>query len=140
MNSPPETAPVVHRPDRAARVCLHLAFWVPLAACTYLALTPSPPSAVFRVSDIVLHAFAFTYLTFALGLAMRVPRLGLVGLAMLGYGLFIELAQSLEPARHAEVKDLLVDAAGIAAGLAALAWAGAWCRRLVHRVAGALLG
>lgn len=140
MNSPPETAPVVHRADRAARVCLHLAFWVPLAACTYLALTPSPPSAVFRVSDIVLHAFAFAYLTFALGLAMRVPRLGLVGLAMLGYGLFIELAQSLEPARHAELKDLLMDAAGIAAGLVALAWAGAWCRRLVHRVAGALLG
>ncbi|MDZ7668496.1 MAG: VanZ family protein [Gammaproteobacteria bacterium] len=128
------------RADLAARVSLHLAFWVPLAACTYLALTPSPPTAVFRVSDIILHAFAFTYLTFALGLAMRAPRLGLVGLVMLGYGAFIELAQSLEPARHAELKDLLVDAAGIAVGLAALVWAGGWCRRTAHRLAGLLLG
>lgn len=128
------------RADLAARVSLHLAFWVPLAACTYLALTPSPPTAVFRVSDIVLHALAFTYLTFALGLAMRAPRLGLVVLAMLGYGVFIELAQSLEPARHAELKDLLVDVAGIGAGLVALVWAGNWCRRTVHTLAGLLLG
>ncbi len=140
MNSPPKTIPAVPRADRAARVCLHLAFWVPLAACTYLALTPTPPAAVFRLGDIVLHAFAFTYLTFALGLSMQAPRLGQVGLVMLGYGVFIELAQSLEPARNAELKDLLVDAAGIAVGLAALVRAGGWCRRAAHRVADMLLG
>lgn len=120
--------------DRAARVCLHLAFWLPLAGCTYMALAPSPPDTGFRISDIVLHALAFGYLTFALGLAspaLRVP--ALIGW-MLGYGLFIETVQSFQVERSAEIKDLLVDVAGILAGLALLELLGDWSRRTVRAV------
>jgi VanZ family protein len=127
------------RPGAAERLCLQIAFWVPLAGCTYLALTPSPPEAVFRVSDVVLHALAFTYLTFALGLAH--PRLGWPALTawMLGYGAFIEVAQSFEPQRSPELKDMLVDGAGIVLGLVVLALAGDACRRVLSRVLRAVL-
>lgn len=126
MSSPPAAL------DRGVRVCLHLGFWVPLAGCTYLALTPAPLDAVFQVSDVVLHALAFTYLTFTLGLAF--PRLGPWRTAgwMLGYGLLLEFLQSFEPERAAEVKDLLVDGVGIALGLAVLRWLGGWCRHILR--------
>lgn len=120
--------------EGALRACLLAGFWVPLAACTYLALSPSPPETVFRVSDVLLHAGAFTYLTFALTLAH--PRAsGLVaGGWMLGYGLLLELLQSFEPARTAELKDVLVDVVGIGAGLLAARVAGTYCRHLLGRL------
>ncbi len=101
-------------------------FFLPLLVCTYLALVPDPPdNPVFRLGDVVLHAAAFTYLTFALFLMFRVadpdrgtaPLAARVFLIMVGYGIFLELAQSLIPARTAELKDLLVDAIGIGLGL-----------------------
>lgn len=103
-------------------------FYLPLVVCTYLALIPEPPqNAVFQVSDIILHAFAFTYLTFALCL-MRLaaqpqnatlgwPLVRNVFLVMLGYGVFLEAVQGFIPARTAELKDLGVDALGIGFGL-----------------------
>lgn len=124
---------------RLTRVCLRVGFWVPLFACTWLALTPSPPEAVFRISDVVLHALAFAYLTFALGLAHAGLRTWAILSWMLGYGVFIELVQSIEPQRSAELKDLLVDAAGIGVGLVLLAVLGAWSRRTVHAVLAAAL-
>ncbi len=123
MSSPPRAA------ERAAGLCCALSFWLPLAACTWLALTPSPPDAVSRVSDVILHAMAFAYLTFALGLAHRRLRWWTLAGWMLAYGAFIELAQSFEPARSPELKDLAVDLLGIAAGLGALAVAGDRARR-----------
>src|SRR5690606_23092692 len=98
MSNPPGLA------ERAARACLCTAFWLPLAVCTYLALSPSPPDRMFRVSDVVLHALAFSYLTFALGLAYPAARLTTLVAWMLGYGIFIEVVQSFEPARTAELK------------------------------------
>jgi VanZ family protein len=132
--------PVTGRVDRAARVCLATAFWVPLAACTYLALTPSPPSPMFRVSDIVLHALAFSYLTFALGLAYRSMGRPMLMVWMLGYGMFIEGVQSFETARSAEVKDLLVDVAGIVVGLGVLQLLGDWSRRTLRALLGYSIG
>lgn len=132
MSSPPAA-------DRLARHCLALAFWLPLTVCTYLALTPSPPEPVLRFSDVVLHAAAFTYLTFALGLAYPGLRLSSVLWWMLGYGLVLEVVQSFEPTRSAEIKDLLVDGAAILAGLGLLRGAGAASRRLVRTVLGLLL-
>ncbi len=119
--------------DGALRVCLRTGFWLPLAVCTYLALTPSPPDAVSRVSDVVLHAAAFTYLTFALTLAHPGTSGVVAGAWMLGYGLLLEVVQSFEPARSAELKDLLVDLAGIAAGLILARVAGTPSRRLLGR-------
>jgi VanZ family protein len=126
--------------DRAARTCLVTAFWVPLAICTWFALEPSPPDPVFRVSDIVLHAFAFSYLTFALGLAHPVVRLPMLVLSMLGYGVFIEVVQSFEVERSAEIKDLLVDGAGILVGLGLLRALGDWSRRTLRTLLGYPLG
>ena len=112
-------------------------FWLPLGVCTYLALTPSPPDPVYRISDVVLHWAAFTYLTFALSLAHPTAR-GLVpGVWMLGYGLLLELLQSFEPA---ELKDLLVDGLGICAGLLAARWMGVWSRNLLSALLHRLLG
>ena len=122
--------------DRAARICLVTGFWLPLAVCTWLALAPSPPDAVFRVSDIVLHALAFSYLTFALGLAHPAARPPTLVLCMLGYGIFIEVVQSFEVERNAELKDLLVDGIGILAGLGLLYTVGDWSRRTVRTLLG----
>ena len=124
--------------ERVLRFCLLGGFWVPLVACTYLALTPSPPQSVFQVGDVVLHAFAFTYLTFSLSLAHPSQRALVPGLWMLGYGLLLEVVQSFEAARSAELKDLMVDLVGICLGLLAARWMAESTRRLLaqllHRV------
>lgn len=140
--------------DRAghtvALVLFHLAFWVPLLACTYLALIPDPPdNPVFRLSDVILHGAAFTYLTFALVLVLLSGRnaarpflgIGLLSFAaMLGYGLFLELVQYFIPERTAELKDVMVDMVGIVIGLS-LAWLlGRWIRDLVANLSAGLLG
>ncbi len=112
-------------------------FWVPLMACTYLALVPEPPEhPVFRLSDVLLHGLAFAYLSLALMLAYpggaasrHDPRLRTFVL-MLGYGLFLELVQALVPERSAELKDLLVDVAGILTGLVLARYLGGPLRAL----------
>jgi len=97
---------------------LQTGFWLPFLICTWFALVPQPPDIpVFRVGDVVLHAFAFTYLSFSLLLAYQARTLLQCFLLMLCYGVLIELLQSLEIERDAELKDLLVDLAGIACGL-----------------------
>lgn len=94
-------------------------FWVPLVAVTYLALTPSPPDPVFKISDVILHALAFYLLTGALASAHFELRLSPTWIWMLGYGVAIEAVQALT-GRSPELKDLAVDAAGIAAALVTL--------------------
>ncbi len=127
-------------PERIAAGLLLAAFWLPLAVCTYLALHPSPPDAVFRLSDVLLHGFAFTYLTLVLALAHGHRHRLLPGLWMLGYGVLIELLQSFETSRSAEVGDVLVDVAGIGLGLLAYGWAGAFLRALAVRIASLVVG
>lgn len=138
MSSRP--APPEPRAAGATRLCLLAAFWLPLAACTWLALTPSPPDPVARLSDVVLHALAFGYLTFALGVAH--PAAGTRALIgwMLAYGLGIEVVQSYTAARTAELKDLLVDIVGIAAGLALLRLLAEPLRRGLDSLLAVLLG
>ena len=98
--------------ERLAILIWRLGFFVPLLFCTYLALVPVPPdNAVFRLSDVILHAAAFTYLTFAFVLMDTGPRfdrsLALrATLVMLAYGVFLEVVQSFIPQRTAELKDL----------------------------------
>lgn len=125
--------------DLATRLSLQLAFWFPLAVCTWLALTPSPPEAVGHFSDVLLHAVAFTYLTFAFGLAWPALRLNWLAGILLAYGVALEVVQGFEPARVASLRDVLVDAGGIALGLLLLRVLGDWSRRTVRSVWGLLL-
>lgn len=110
--------------ESVASSLLRVGFWLPLAVCTYLAFTPSPPEAVFRISDVALHGFAFAYLTFTLGLAHRLRRWWQTAAWMIAYGMFIEIVQSFEPERSAEVKDVVVDCVGIVLGLVGFYYAG----------------
>jgi VanZ family protein len=98
-------------------------FWVPFAFTTYAAFAPSGVPLPFAVSDIVLHACAFTYLTAALWFAHHSADRGWKpALWMMAYGIAIELIQSFEPTRDAELKDLVVDAVGILLGLGVYRW------------------
>lgn len=106
--------------EALAPLLLKVAFWVPLALATAAALLPAGAPMPFAVSDVLLHAFAFTYLTAALGVAHFPSRRYLVvALWMFGYGVALELIQSQIPPRSAEIKDVLVDVVGIAFGLGA---------------------
>lgn len=121
------------------RVCFQAAFWVPLGVCTWLALIPEPPdNPVFRLGDVVLHAAAFTYLSLALVLARghRNPAPEYLKTAgfMIGYGVLLEIVQAFIPERSAELKDLLVDALGIAAGLLLARWLARPIRDLALRL------
>ena len=110
---------------RLVTVLFQSAFWIPLGATTYLALTAVlPEHPIFELSDVILHGAAFSYLTAALVLAQQredVPsraRIYLVTFVfMTAYGVFLELAQSQIPERTADLGDLFVDALGIGVGL-----------------------
>jgi VanZ family protein len=125
--------------ERTVRVTLAAAFWLPLAVCTWLALTPSPPQVLLGVRDEALHGFAFAYLAFVFPLAHPLRRWWAAGLWLLAYGALIELLQGFSGARVAEWKDFGIDAAGIALGLAAWRVAGARVRELVTACVGWLL-
>lgn len=126
----------------------HLAFWLPLLLCTWLALIPQPPdNPVFHLGDVVLHGAAFTYLTFslmlvetAIGRRSFIAMATRVFIAMLGYGIFLELAQSFIPERTAELKDLGVDVVGILIGLALAAGLARPVERLLRLILERLLG
>ncbi|MFN3303806.1 MAG: VanZ family protein [Roseateles sp.] len=94
-----------------------------LVVITWLALSPKPPEAMNTGWDKANHLLAFGCLAFAATWAIWPrPRLwGWLVLALLAYGVGIELAQSLLPPRSADWRDVLADALGIAVGLLA-AW------------------
>ena len=96
-----------------------IGFWIPFAFTTYAAFAPQGVPLPFQVSDIILHALAFTYLTAALWLAYHAnEREGWrPALWMMAYGVAIEAIQAFEPTRSAEIKDLVVDAFGIGMGI-----------------------
>ena len=93
-------------------------FWLPFAVTTYAAFAPHGVPLPFQVSDVILHASAFTYLTASLWLAHCAgDRAWTPALWMMAYGVAIEIVQSFEPERSAEIKDLVVDACGIGLGV-----------------------
>lgn len=97
------------------------AFWVPFVVVTWLALTPSPPESVAHISDIVLHALAFTVLTGALSFAHYRLSAWPAWAWMLAYGAALEVVQGIT-GRSPEWKDLIVDAIGIACAVLLLRW------------------
>ena len=118
------------QPGTVALILFRLGFWIPLVFCTWLALVPEPPDhPVFRLSDVILHAGAFVYLSFALVLVFESQAFGTPSSAerwrlylktacwLLLYGAALEIAQYFLPPRMAEWKDLAVDGLGIFGGL-----------------------
>ncbi|MBL8314343.1 MAG: VanZ family protein [Rubrivivax sp.] len=90
-----------------------------LAITSWLAFMPAQPQPDAAPHlDKLEHVVAFAALSFVarLGGDSRSPALR-VGLALLAYGLLIEVVQSWLPSRHADVLDLAADAAGIVLGL-----------------------
>jgi VanZ family protein len=93
-------------------------FWFPFAVATYAAFAPEGVPTPFHVSDVVLHAFTFTYLTAALWFAYFATEAWWKSAGwMFSYGVLIEAIQAFEPMRDAELKDIAVDVVGIALGL-----------------------
>lgn len=101
-----------------AGLLLRIAFWLPLAVCTWMALMPQPPGVAWSIGDGAQHVGAFVYLTFAARLAFPQRSVATVALAMLGYGAALEVLQGLGGVRMAEWRDLGMDVVGIAGGLA----------------------
>lgn len=90
-----------------------------LLVISYLALSPAPPKTLDSGWDKLNHLAAFGCLAFCAfyGAGHARGRWLLAPLALLGYGVLIELLQSQLPPRSADAADVLADAMGIALGL-----------------------
>jgi VanZ family protein len=98
-----------------------------LAVISWLALSAAPPKTVDLGWDKANHTLAFASLAFSAVWALwqqprQWPRLVI---ALLAYGIGIEVAQSFLPPREADWHDVVADSVGIALGLLA-AWPIAW--------------
>ncbi|RZL36859.1 MAG: VanZ family protein [Rubrivivax sp.] len=101
-----------------------------LVVITFLALSPAPPKTVDLGWDKANHALAFGSLAFSAVWALwpQPRRWGWLVLALLAYGIGIEIAQSFLPPREADWHDVVADSLGIALGLLA-AWPISWLSR-----------
>lgn len=106
--------------------------WFGVALAAVLALGPAPPAPPVEGGDKLQHIAAFAALALAAALAYPAPapqrlrREAWIALALLGYGVGIELAQGLIPGRTASLADVLADAVGVLLGLALARY---WLRR-----------
>ena len=102
-----------------------------LAVILVLALLPLPAPIPVADGDKIAHFLAFAWLALWF-LGIFEPRLSLaVAVALTGYGVLMELLQSLTPYRSADVYDVVSDVAGIGAGwLLASAGLRRWCGRV----------
>lgn len=94
-----------------------------LAVITWLALSPAPPETMNTGWDKANHALAFGALAFCAVWALwpQPRQWAWPVLALLAYGVGIEIAQSFLPPREADWHDVVADGIGIALGLLA-AW------------------
>ncbi len=93
-------------------------FWVPLLVSMYFAFTSRQHTLTTSFSDVVLHAFTFTFLTASLGFShFRREAYHQPAAWMLAYAVFVECVQYFLPARTFELADIAVDVAGITVGL-----------------------
>ena len=84
------------------------------------AFTPGDSAPTLGISDKVDHLMAFGSMAWAGTLAFRPGRRESLrlALALLGYGVFIELVQTQIPGRSCEFGDVVADGLGIVVGLA----------------------
>ena len=101
-----------------------LAFAGALLGFTVLALLPAerlPPLSVFDWWDKAQHALAFAVLAVLARLGWPQVPAWRWCLALVTYGVLIELAQAATSWRHGSVADALADALGVLAGLGVVA-------------------
>lgn len=106
-------------------------------AIAVVCLVPSRNLPQVGMSDKLEHALAFAALGFWFGSIVVRRDLGWLALALVVFGGLIELAQAaMGVGRQADLRDLLADGAGAAAGLLlALTPLGRWPRWFEERVA-----
>ncbi|MCX4025807.1 VanZ family protein [Endozoicomonas sp. SM1973] len=91
-----------------------LALFISLVIISWLAFTPKTDLVLPSIGDKFKHFAAFGYLAYLLDSSFPSVRFGLAKiLALLGYGVFIELVQSFLPNRSASGLDVLADMGGI---------------------------
>ncbi len=116
---------------------LRVGFWITFAVCSYYAVVlPVTEDLGFDVSDVALHGLAFVVLTGLLLMAYLPDDWVRSVLLMAAYAITIELVQTQLPNREAELKDLVVDGAGIAIGVVLFRLAGAWALKTAGRIIG----
>jgi len=89
-------------------------FYITTIAIFILAIVPSTNRDIIPHTDKILHMSAFFVLSLELNQASstmthRIRNIG----ALLGFGIFIEFAQSLTPNRTASLYDVIADLVGI---------------------------
>lgn len=99
-----------------------------LVAGVFAAMAPMPARSLLEVNDKVVHATVFLCFMVWFSAFFR-PRLWpLLFLALVGYGILIELLQGLTVARMADPKDVVADTVGLVLGwLLAAAGLSRWC-------------
>jgi len=91
----------------------------------------TPPAGMGLLNDKFVHAVGFLGFMLWFGGIFQRRFLPWVALSLAGYGLSIELLQSLTPTRQAEGLDLAADVAGILLGwLLSVAGLSRWCTLL----------
>jgi VanZ family protein len=101
--------------SRTAIAAFRIALAVTLAVTCFLAFTDRELPVINGVSDKVRHAAAFATLALLVDFAFPASRFGAVKvMALLGYGVAIEVVQYFLPARDASALDVLADGAGVA--------------------------
>ncbi|MCA9181398.1 MAG: VanZ family protein [Planctomycetales bacterium] len=135
----PSTSRVLRKVARIASFCLAI-YWLAIFTGTHL---PGSTMPAVTVSDKLLHALAYTGLSFLLAWAL--PSMGkslthvtwAAGIA-LAYSCLDELTQMFVPSRSCDIYDIAADGVGIAVGLTSylilrqLLLQVAWGRRLLH--------
>jgi len=102
-----------------------------LALGLLVALAPPPAGVVGSLNDKALHVAGFVAFMVWFGGIVEPRVLPRVGLALVAYGLLIELLQGLTPNRQPEVLDLVADAGGVLLGwLLSAAGLSRWCTLL----------
>ena len=100
---------------RLQLVAFRTAFVVALLVVSYLATAQIDSPPVHQVNDKLLHLLAFGALALLLDFSFPQSGFGLrKAMALLGYGVLIEMVQYFLPNREFTLYDVLADATGIA--------------------------
>lgn len=115
---------------------LKLGFWLALLFASYMAFASPKAMPNIQISGAILHAVTFAVLTYGLRMAYLSKAWLAAAVWMLLYGIGIEIVQSFTPDRVSEIRDVMVDIAGIAVGSAAFRLLGPWSLGLARRLIG----